>query len=222
MHAGRRGRRPAVARRRLLPEPVVHDRLPAHPVRARSTASSTPSCGCSQCFASQAGIRDYMDPDFVLATARYWSRFGGGDELSSRSRSIRDAADLLGARAHRRGRSNAAGAAEGATTVTRVLVTGAGGPAGVAVIRSLLRARRRRGVRRRHGRLGQRAVPGRRRTAAARAAGPSPDFVDGDRGTVRDDAIDVLVLDGGRRASAAGRAPGRLLGGGTRPRGAVR
>ncbi|RIJ78411.1 response regulator [Nakamurella silvestris] len=31
-----------------------------------------------QCFQSQASIRDYLEPDFVLATARYWSRFGGG------------------------------------------------------------------------------------------------------------------------------------------------
>lgn len=30
------------------------------------------------CFASQAGIRDYLEPDFVRATARYWSRFGAG------------------------------------------------------------------------------------------------------------------------------------------------
>lgn len=30
------------------------------------------------CFASQAGIRDYLEPDFVLATARYWSRYGSG------------------------------------------------------------------------------------------------------------------------------------------------
>ena len=29
-------------------------------------------------FASQATIRDYLEPDFVLATARYWSRYGGG------------------------------------------------------------------------------------------------------------------------------------------------
>lgn len=31
-----------------------------------------------QCFASQANIRDYLEPEFVLATARYWSRYGGG------------------------------------------------------------------------------------------------------------------------------------------------
>jgi LmbE family N-acetylglucosaminyl deacetylase/CheY-like chemotaxis protein len=30
------------------------------------------------CFASQTDRRDYLDPDFVRATARYWSRFGGG------------------------------------------------------------------------------------------------------------------------------------------------
>jgi LmbE family N-acetylglucosaminyl deacetylase len=30
------------------------------------------------CFASQSDVRAYLEPDFVLATARYWSRFGGG------------------------------------------------------------------------------------------------------------------------------------------------
>ncbi|MCU1415328.1 MAG: hypothetical protein JWN80_2668 [Microbacteriaceae bacterium] len=30
------------------------------------------------CFASQAEIRGYLEPDFVLATARYWSRYGQG------------------------------------------------------------------------------------------------------------------------------------------------
>ncbi|PFG20936.1 response regulator [Serinibacter salmoneus] len=29
-------------------------------------------------FASQTAIRDYLEPDFVRATARYWSRFGTG------------------------------------------------------------------------------------------------------------------------------------------------
>lgn len=31
-----------------------------------------------ECFTSQAGIRSYLEPDFVVATARYWSRFGTG------------------------------------------------------------------------------------------------------------------------------------------------
>lgn len=31
-----------------------------------------------RCFDSQTANRDYLDPDFVSATARYWTRFGGG------------------------------------------------------------------------------------------------------------------------------------------------
>ncbi len=30
------------------------------------------------CYRSQSHLRDYLDPDFVRATARYWSRFGTG------------------------------------------------------------------------------------------------------------------------------------------------
>jgi CheY-like chemotaxis protein len=30
------------------------------------------------CYQSQVSTRDYLDPEVVLATARYWSRFGGG------------------------------------------------------------------------------------------------------------------------------------------------
>ncbi|GAA1833771.1 response regulator [Agromyces salentinus] len=32
-----------------------------------------------RCFASQSGIRSYLEPDFVLAGTRYWSRFGRGE-----------------------------------------------------------------------------------------------------------------------------------------------
>ena len=39
------------------------------------------------------GIRDYMEPDFVLATARYWSRFGDG-QYAEPLEMIRDAAML--------------------------------------------------------------------------------------------------------------------------------
>ena len=31
-----------------------------------------------ECYGSQTSIRRYLEPDFVLATARYWSRFGTG------------------------------------------------------------------------------------------------------------------------------------------------
>ncbi|WP_402845404.1 response regulator [Microbacterium sp. GXS0129] len=33
------------------------------------------------CFGSQTASRDYLAPDFVTATARYWSRFGGGSAV---------------------------------------------------------------------------------------------------------------------------------------------
>jgi CheY-like chemotaxis protein len=29
-------------------------------------------------FTSQAGVRDYLEPDLIASTARYWSRYGGG------------------------------------------------------------------------------------------------------------------------------------------------
>ena len=45
------------------------------------------------CFQSQSGLRDYLEPDFVLATARYWSRFGGGQNCEPLE-VIRDTADI--------------------------------------------------------------------------------------------------------------------------------
>lgn len=45
------------------------------------------------CFASQADIRDYLEPDFVLATARYWSRYGSG-KSSEPLEIIREASDV--------------------------------------------------------------------------------------------------------------------------------
>jgi LmbE family N-acetylglucosaminyl deacetylase/CheY-like chemotaxis protein len=34
-----------------------------------------------ECFSSQTAMRDYLEPEFVTATARYWSRFGGGSAV---------------------------------------------------------------------------------------------------------------------------------------------
>jgi LmbE family N-acetylglucosaminyl deacetylase/CheY-like chemotaxis protein len=45
------------------------------------------------CFASQSGIRDYLEPDFVLSTARYWSRFGTGKSVEPLE-VIRDASGI--------------------------------------------------------------------------------------------------------------------------------
>jgi LmbE family N-acetylglucosaminyl deacetylase/CheY-like chemotaxis protein len=45
------------------------------------------------CFTSQAEIRGYLEPDFVLATARYWSRYGGGTS-SEPLEIVRESADV--------------------------------------------------------------------------------------------------------------------------------
>ncbi|MGO4299697.1 response regulator [Leifsonia sp. RAF41] len=45
------------------------------------------------CFRSQTELRSYLEPDFVLATARYWSRFGGGKSCEPLE-VIRDTADI--------------------------------------------------------------------------------------------------------------------------------
>jgi len=47
-----------------------------------------------RCFGSQAGIRSYLEPDFVLATARYWSRYGAGAISCEPLEIVREAADV--------------------------------------------------------------------------------------------------------------------------------
>lgn len=49
-----------------------------------------------ECFASQTATRDYLDPDFVTATARYWSRFGGGSAVEPLE-VVRETAEFVGA-----------------------------------------------------------------------------------------------------------------------------
>jgi len=44
------------------------------------------------CFASQTGVRDYLAPDFIIGTARYWSRFGQGNAVEPLE-IMREAAD---------------------------------------------------------------------------------------------------------------------------------
>lgn len=46
-----------------------------------------------QCFQSQTDIRSYLEPDFVLATARYWSRYGGGKSVEPLE-ILRETADM--------------------------------------------------------------------------------------------------------------------------------
>jgi len=45
------------------------------------------------CFRSQADIRGYLDPEFVLATARYWGRYGGGTSVEPLE-ILRETADM--------------------------------------------------------------------------------------------------------------------------------
>lgn len=45
------------------------------------------------CFRSQAENRSYLAPDFVKATARYWSRYGGGDNVEPLE-VVRESSDL--------------------------------------------------------------------------------------------------------------------------------
>ncbi len=45
------------------------------------------------CFRSQGEIRGYLQPEFVLATARYWGRYGGGTSVEPLE-IIRETADL--------------------------------------------------------------------------------------------------------------------------------
>ncbi|MFD7870078.1 response regulator [Microbacterium sp. NPDC059771] len=50
-----------------------------------------------ECFQSQAAAsRDYLAPEFVTATARYWSRFGGGDAVEPLE-VVRETAEFVGA-----------------------------------------------------------------------------------------------------------------------------
>ncbi len=46
-----------------------------------------------ECFQSQTDQRAYLEPDFILATARYWSRFGGGSSCEPLE-VLKDTADI--------------------------------------------------------------------------------------------------------------------------------
>lgn len=52
-----------------------------------------------ECFRSQTATRDYLDPEFVAATARYWSRFGGGSAVEPLE-VVRETAELIRVHQH--------------------------------------------------------------------------------------------------------------------------
>jgi len=49
-----------------------------------------------QSFSGEDGVRSYLDPEYVLATARYWGRFGGGTSVEPLE-TLREAAPSAGA-----------------------------------------------------------------------------------------------------------------------------
>lgn len=52
-----------------------------------------------QCYQSQVLSRDYLNPDFVTATARYWTRFGGGTAVEPLE-VVRESSELAPAYEH--------------------------------------------------------------------------------------------------------------------------
>ncbi len=54
-----------------------------------------------RCFDSQTSSRDYLSPEFVTATARYWTRFGGGTAVEPLE-VVRESAELASTSEHLR------------------------------------------------------------------------------------------------------------------------
>lgn len=54
-----------------------------------------------RCFDSQTSSRDYLSPEFVTATARYWTRFGGGTAVEPLE-VVRESSELARAAEHLR------------------------------------------------------------------------------------------------------------------------
>ena len=93
-------------------------------------------------FGSQAGIRDYLEPELITATARYWARYGAAPTPSpSRRPGTAAASRPPGRRRHVAGTPDDGAPRPAARRLAgrplRVLVTGAGGPAAIAAMKSL-------------------------------------------------------------------------------------
>lgn len=82
-HRGHQDHRATTVATRRVPTVACHQSPPAtvdfHPNRFVPIGGVTDAkLHLLACFASQSDVRAYLATDFVLATARYWSRFGGG------------------------------------------------------------------------------------------------------------------------------------------------
>ena len=128
-------------------------------------------------FGSQAGIRDYLEPELITATARYWARYCDGTlrralrdgQGPRRGPAPRAAAEPAGSAVYD-GAGHRPGAARPARRAgCRVLVTGAGRPRGDRRDEVAAGRPRGRAARRGHGPVGGRPLPG---PAAGAHAGP--------------------------------------------------
>ena len=190
--AGRRRRRPPRPVARVLPEPVVDHRLPAHPLRPRRRVHRGQA-------ADARGVRVAVAPRLHGAGPRARHRpllVAVRRRRSTRSRWRWCARPRCSA--PRRGPpASSRSPRRTSSTSTEVTHEGPGhgcrGPRGGRGHPVAAAPRRRRGDRRRHGPLGQRPVPGGRRVAApgARRRGPRASSTSV-RGICRDERVDVL------------------------------
>ena len=89
-----------------------------------------------QAYTSQVKIRDYLDEELLRATARYWSRFSQARYVEPLE-VVRDSdASAFASAAQRDASSSPSGCSMPAET-PRVLVTGAGGPSGISILRAM-------------------------------------------------------------------------------------
>ena len=85
-----------------------------------------------QAFSSQVKVRDYLDEELLRATARYWSRFSQARYVEPLE-VVRDSDASAVATAATSARCRCSMPAD----FPRVLVTGAGGPSGISILRAM-------------------------------------------------------------------------------------
>ena len=77
-HRAAHGRVPARRPDLLLPVTVGHHRVPPDAFRRHRRLHRAASSRPSTCSARRSSVRDYLEPDLIASTARYWSRFCAG------------------------------------------------------------------------------------------------------------------------------------------------
>ena len=85
-------------------------------------------------FGSQAGVRDYLEPDLIASTARYWSRYLRRQPRRAVRGHPRSRGQPAGPLRRRALAGDAVMAPGRSGRPLRVLITGAGGPAAIAAM----------------------------------------------------------------------------------------